>query len=92
MSVLAFRCQCCSAGCDCGCVEDCPLLSHRESAESRVHAQHDDAEADLARIRAELRDRLDRCDDHDHGAALGWLCDNHPDLVNEALDETGAPS
>ena len=45
-----------------------------------------------ARIRAELRDRLDRCDDHDHGAAFGWLADNHPDLVREALDETGAPS
>ena len=49
-------------------------------------------ERDEARVRAELRDRLDRCDDHDHGAALGWLTDNHPDLVNEALDETGAPS
>ena len=48
--------------------------------------------ADEARIRAELRDRLDRCDDNDHGAAFGWLCDNHPDLVREALDETGAPS
>ena len=49
-------------------------------------------ERDEARIRAELRDRLDRCTDADHGAAFGWLCDNHPDLVREALDETGAPS
>ena len=57
-----------------------------------VHRTHDTAERDLARIRNELRDRLDRCDDHDQGAALGWLSDNHPDLVNEALDETGAPS
>ena len=48
--------------------------------------------ADEARVRAELRDRLDRCTDADHGAAFGWLCDNHPDLVREALDETGAPS
>lgn len=47
---------------------------------------------DTARIRRELGDRLDRCTDHDHGAALGWLTDNHPDLVREALDETGAPS
>jgi len=47
--------------------------------------------ADEARIRAELRDRLDRCNDNDHGAAFGWLTDNHPDLVREALDETGAP-
>ena len=50
------------------------------------------AERDARNFRAELRDRLDRCDDHDHGAALGWLSDNHPDLVREALDETGAPS
>ena len=49
-------------------------------------------ERDLARIRAELRDRLDRCTDADRGAAFGWLADNHPDLVREALDETGAPS
>lgn len=49
-------------------------------------------DADTARIRRELGDRLDRCTDTDHGAALGWLTDNHPDLVREALDETGAPS
>lgn len=48
--------------------------------------------ADLVRIYAELRDRLARCTDHDQGLAFGWLCDNHADLVNEALDETGAPS
>ena len=58
----------------------------------RVHHEHPDAEADFERIRAELRDRLDRCTDHDHGLAFGWLADNHPDLVREALDETGAPS
>lgn len=56
------------------------------------NARMDRAERDAARVRAELRDRLDRCDDHDHGAAFGWLADNHPDLVREALDETGAPS
>ena len=50
------------------------------------------AERDARNIRAELRDRLDRCTDADHGAAFGWLCDNHADLVREALDETGAPS
>ena len=49
-------------------------------------------ERDARNVRAELRDRLDRCTDADHGAAFGWLADNHADLVREALDETGAPS
>ena len=49
------------------------------------------AEADLARIRNELRDRLDRCDPFDHEAALRQLAHRDPDLVNEALDTTGAP-
>jgi hypothetical protein len=59
---------------------------------SRVNRRTDAIERDKARIRAELRDRLDRCDDNDHGLAFGWLTDNHPDLVREALDETGAPT
>lgn len=25
-------CECCYTGCDCGCVEDCPLVAHREAA------------------------------------------------------------
>ena len=50
------------------------------------------ARRDTDRVRSELRDRLDRCTDADHGAAFGWLADNHADLVREALDETGAPS
>ena len=49
------------------------------------------AEADLARIRNELRDRLDRCDPFDHEAALRQLAHDLPDEVNEALDTTGAP-
>lgn len=46
-------------------------------------------DADHARVRAELRVRLDRFG-VDHEAALRWLADEHPDLVNEALTETGA--
>ena len=56
-----------------------------------VRLNRDAIEADIARVRRELADRLDRCTDHDHGLAFGWLADNHPDLVREALDETGAP-
>ena len=64
----------------CGhCSVDCPCECHA-------------IKRDENRIRAELRDRLDRCDDHDGWLAFGWLSDNHPDLVCEALDETGAPS
>lgn len=29
-------CNCCAPGCDCGCVEDCGLTSHREDATSRA--------------------------------------------------------
>ena len=65
-----------SCNCGCGCAV-------RALAEMR--------RLDAINRRAELRDRLDRCTDADHGAAFGWLCDNHPDLVREALDETGAP-
>ena len=61
-------------------------------AESRIHDTHDAAEADLARIRAELTDRLDRCDPFAHEAALRWLAHENPDAVNEALTETGGPN
>ena len=55
-----------------------------------VHTQHGAAEADLARIRAELRDRLDRCDPFDHEAALREIAHRDPDLVNDVLDQNGA--
>ena len=57
-----------------------------------VRLNREAIEADIARVRLELTDRLARCTDADQGLAFGWLCDNHADLVNEALDETDAPS
>jgi hypothetical protein len=71
-------------------VEDCPLLSHRESREDRTHSQHDAAQADFDRVVAELRDRLDETDADIKLAALDWLAQNNPDAVNDALNETGA--
>ena len=92
------RCICHGMGL---CIDHCRACNHSgRDLEECCIADPDwlPDEDDLARrmdangFRAELRDRLDRCDDYDHGAAFGWLADNHPDLVNEALDETGAPS
>lgn len=47
-------------------------------------------DADNARIRTELHDRLNRLDDADIDRAIHWLADNVPDAVNNALLETGA--
>lgn len=71
-------------------------VAPRVYVESRVHHEHDAAQADLDRIRAELADRLTRIDQSGDGpfhrdAALGYIADLAPDLLNEALDETGAP-
>ena len=87
---------------DCTCMAGTPLIGpgvlheigcadSRARALAAYKAKIADRERDAANFRAELRDRLDRCTDHDHGLAFGWLADNHPDLVREALDETGAP-
>ena len=50
---------------------------------------------DTKRVQAELRDRINRLNDLDPAwlvDALRWLAQyGHADLVNEALDETGAP-
>ena len=81
---LPFAC-CVHCGCPIG-----DRIGHDDSC--RFRCNDTPSERDDARIRAELRDRLDRCTDHDHGLAFGWLADNHADLVREALDETGAPS
>jgi len=43
-----------------------------------------------ADMRAELRDRLDRCDPFDHEAALREIAHRDPDLVNDVLDQNGA--
>jgi len=42
-------------------------------------------------IRAELRDRLNRCDDATRLRALDELAHSHPDAVNAALDEQDVP-
>ena len=47
---------------------------------------------DEARIRTELRDRLDRCDPFAYEAALREAAHLNPDLITEALDATGAPT
>ena len=47
---------------------------------------------DEARIQAELRDRLDRCDPFAYEAALREAAHLNPDLITEALDATGAPT
>jgi hypothetical protein len=60
-------------------------VQERATEEERI-------EADRSRIRAELRDRIDRCDDFAIEAALRQLAHDLPDEVNEALDTTGAPS
>lgn len=49
-------------------------------------------EADANRIRAELRDRLDRATPDQYEAALRELAHTDPDAVNAALDEAGAPA
>ena len=54
-------------------------------------AQHA-AARDEARIQAELRDRLDRCDPFAYEAALREAAHLNPDLITEALDATGAPT
>ena len=47
--------------------------------------------ADRDLVIRELTNRLDRCTDADRELAFGWLVDNMPDAVNEALNETEAP-
>ena len=58
----------------------------------KVHHIHDDAARDLRRIQSEVRDRLDRCDPFAYEAALREAAHINPDLINEALDATGAPT
>lgn len=51
--------------------------------------------ANEKRVRDELRDRLDRAGAADPGyfeGALRLLAAEQPDLVNDALDQNGAPS
>lgn len=48
-------------------------------------------DADNARIRAELHDRLNRLDDHHIDALTHELADTVPDAVVDALNEIGAP-
>ena len=55
-----------------------------------VYSVHQHAMAPMALF--ELIDRLNRCDDFAKEAALGWLAHHQPDLVNEAITETGGPS
>lgn len=48
-------------------------------------------DADNARIRHELHDRLNRLDDHHIDALAHELADRVPDAVVDALNEIGAP-
>ena len=48
-------------------------------------------DADNARIRHELHDRLNRLDDHHIDALAHELADTVPDAVVDALNEIGAP-
>jgi hypothetical protein len=48
-------------------------------------------DADNARIRHELHDRLNRLDDHHIDALAHELADTAPDAVVDALNEIGAP-
>lgn len=63
--------------CQCGC--GCALRENR----ARI-------DADNARIRAELHDRLNRLDDHHIDALAHELADTVPDAVVDALNEIGA--
>lgn len=65
--------------------------SHRAEPRTYSPEQNDAAARDTARVRAELRVRMDRWG-VDFEAALRWLANENPDAVNEALDEIGAPS
>lgn len=49
-------------------------------------------DAELNERRSEQRDRLDRVGDAAIDRALRWLSHEKPDLVDDALRETGAPA
>lgn len=50
------------------------------------------AATELDERRVVMRDRLDRLDDGDLERAIHWLGYEQPDLVDDALRETGAPA
>ena len=54
-------------------------------------AYHARVDADNARIRAELHDRLNQLDDTQLDALAHELAGTAPDAVNDALNEIGAP-
>ena len=52
--------------------------------------------ADIQAVTTDVQARLARLDKTGDGpfyrdAVTGWLAHEHPDLLNEALDESGAP-
>lgn len=57
-------------------------------------AQPNAADRDAARMQAELRHRIDHAVEVgvDFEAVLRWVAHERPDVVNEALDEHGAPA
>jgi len=69
---------------------DCAACA--QITEAAAAAAREDVARNEARIRAELRDRLDRCDPFAYEAALREAAHLNPDLITEALDATGAPT
>jgi hypothetical protein len=63
------------------------VITHSHGTPERTAIQ-----LDFERIRAELRDRLDRLDEATQLRALRQLAHDDPDAVNEALDAEGAAS
>ena len=37
--LTATFCNCCYTGCDCGCIEDCLLVRHKEAAATESEAR-----------------------------------------------------
>lgn len=40
-AILVEFCHCCGDGCDCGCVLDCRIASHRTTATDRENGSRD---------------------------------------------------
>ena len=84
---------------DAGCLADCDFgvtsTWHEYARAVLEHEAHKAArERDRARVRDELRERLDHCREVglDFEAVVRSLADTVPDAVRTALDEAGAPT
>lgn len=56
----------------------------------KVHTDHTVAEQEQLDLRDETAQRLSRLTPLERASALAWLAMKQPDVLNEALDETGA--